>query len=340
MLYNPYAKKKGEKRPRPPHWSQSPARSVVSRNVPISNQAGSQNPYANATRHSSPIARATSSTPLPSNKPVEANCGPQSPSLHKFQIGDNKLSSTTSMVSASNHPTKPYASKSNKDTVTDVKKNRSSPTRNSTFASIRPPSWNSNSNPQIETTKDISMEQKVELPGEESLPKEIQYTKDHIRPIKDQYRQLLVNNAKLTQPLLNGWKLFSHQKRAILQGLMKRRMILALDMGLGKTLIGCVWSRSFKLSFKHLKIFVICPVSLKEEWKRTAENATGLKVEEGKDATVMDSLDMRICGWSKVPTMVDSSAQHFVVVFDEAHSMQSMQAARTKDALKLVSNQR
>ena len=111
---------------------------------------------------------------------------------------------------------------------------------------------------------------------------------------------------------------------------------------MGKTLIGCVWGKAFHQTFDRLKIFVICPVSLKEEWKRTAEKATGLKVttESNRSKNEDQSLDMKICSWSKVPNDVNELISHFVVICDEAHSMQSMQAARTKDVLKLVSDAR
>jgi hypothetical protein len=42
----------------------------------------------------------------------------------------------------------------------------------------------------------------------------------------------------LEAPIANGWKLFKHQKEAILKCLELNRIILAYDMGLGKTLIG------------------------------------------------------------------------------------------------------
>ena len=111
---------------------------------------------------------------------------------------------------------------------------------------------------------------------------------------------------------------------------------------MGKTLIGCVWGKAFHHTFEDLKIFVICPVSLKEEWKRTAANATGLKAsnETAKGKSEEESPDMKIFSWSKVPQDVNESVAHFVVICDEAHSMQSMQAARTKDVLKLVSDPR
>jgi hypothetical protein len=77
----------------------------------------------------------------------------------------------------------------------------------------------------------------LELPEEPTLPKEIQYSPDSVKPVEDEYRQQLVKHANLSAPLLNGWKLFSHQKRAILKGLLMRRVVMALDMGLGKTYV-------------------------------------------------------------------------------------------------------
>jgi hypothetical protein len=76
-------------------------------------------------------------------------------------------------------------------------------------------------------------------------------------------------------------------------------------------------------------------VSLKNEWKRTAEEATGLQVDDDPESTAV-----QICSWGKVPTEVSSNISKFVAVFDEAHSMQSLEAARTKAALKLVRSQR
>ena len=215
------------------------------------------------------------------------------------------------------------------------------PEAQSAMASIRPASWTSSkvSNSPIHLSNQVSFSNRPELPGEAHLPDELVYDPNSIKPIKDEYRSKLTINARLEKPLLNGWTLYRHQKRAILKGLMKRRVILALDMGLGKTLIGCVWSRAFKESFEDLKIIVVCPVTIKKEWKRTAENATGLRVEEEKKAP-KDSLDLAIHSWAKIPTQVDLAAKHFIVVFDEAHAMQAMEANRTQAALKLVNDKR
>lgn len=240
--------------------------------------------------------------------------------------------------------------------------------RHNKLQSIRPPTWNSKTNQaklvsnttattttttaaaatintmntalstQVQSSQ-TNKKATIELPGEAPLPREISYSSDDVKAVNDEYRKDLVINANLTKPLLNGWTLYPHQKRAILQGIVKRRMILALDMGLGKTLIGCVWAKAFKKTFDCLKILVICPVSLKAEWKRTAENTSGLRVEDEKERNSR-SMDLRICSWAKVPKGVESCVDNFVCIFDEAHSMQSMTASRTKDALQLVSDKR
>ena len=122
-------------------------------------------------------------------------------------------------------------------------------------------------------------------------------------------------------------------------------------MKIGKTLIGCVWMRSCQKSFEDCKAIVICPVSLKQEWCRTAVEATELdviveettkkkKAQRADGEPGKNTAKVEIFSWSKVPTAVDSSTKHYVVVCDEAHSIQSMQAARTKDLLTLVKSER
>ncbi|KAG7349376.1 DNA/RNA helicase, superfamily II, SNF2 family protein [Nitzschia inconspicua] len=247
------------------------------------------------------------------------------------------------------------------------------------MASIRPESWKSITNPLATNVKSSEAQsfvsrnpsqQIVCSPSQQQysqkstpvetpmagLPNELMYSPEDIKPVNDSYRLKLIQNAELAKPLLNGWTIYPHQKKAIVRSLTMRRMILALDMGLGKTLIGAVWSKAFKKTFDNLKIFVISPVSLKEEWKRTVQEKVGLQVEEerstkkcNKKSASQDDHDdddddnglkLRICSWAKVPTKVDPNVEHFVVCCDEAHSMQSTQAQRTRDVLTLVSDKR
>jgi hypothetical protein len=326
--------------------------------------ANSPNPYrtsATATAQSNPTTQAcstsTSTSTSTTGRPPLAmvpNANAQQYQQHQQQgnpetaVPHNKTmapmpSKLPSLLSAAAPAAATtYNNQSSTNTSTSTTTGRSS------MASLRPTSWATSiksitkPNPVAVTTNAVStmppQRTGLEMPGEALIPPELYFSPESNSPVSDEHRQSLVKHANLSANLLNGWKLFSHQKKAILMGLLMRRMILALDMGLGKTLIGCVWSKAFKLTFDCLKIFVVCPVSLKAEWKRTAEEATGLKVEDDSPKAKVDknSLDMHICSWQKVPTLVERTVGYYVVVCDEAHLMQSMQAARTKQVLTLV----
>jgi type I site-specific restriction-modification system R (restriction) subunit len=127
-----------------------------------------------------------------------------------------------------------------------------------------------------------------------------------------------------------------------------------LSSFIGKTLTASVWAKAFhKTMMAH--IVVICPISVQHEWQRTFENAIGLLVQDlnqtkskKKNADKDDGTTrppsqtpaVTIYSWAKVPCVeslnFDSANQKFVVIADECHSIQSMQAARTKATLKLV----
>ena len=114
-------------------------------------------------------------------------------------------------------------------------------------------------------------------------------------------------------------------------------------MGLGKTLVGCVWGKAFKNTYSDLKIYCICPVSLKKEWVRTASEIVGLDCDDdGKEESPSPELDMHVCSWQKIPSprKVSEEAKHYVVIADEAHQMQNITSARTKDALDLMHDRR
>lgn len=221
---------------------------------------------------------------------------------------------------------------------------------------LQPPSQ---VNPSKPLTSVLSRQQSIPITEPTNplagLPKELMYSPADVKPPNDSYRMKLMNNARIKEPLRNGWTLYPHQKRALTRSLSMRRMILALEMGLGKTIIGAVWAKAFKETFEQLKIFVVCPVTLKDEWKRTAVEQVGLQVEDENDQKKRpkksksqdeeneeedDGLRLRICSWAKVPTEVDSYVKHFVVCCDEAHSMQSTDAQRTKEILNLVKDKR
>eukprot|EP00985_Skeletonema_marinoi_P016865 scaffold9139_cov73-Skeletonema_marinoi.AAC.1 len=88
---------------------------------------------------------------------------------------------------------------------------------------------------------------------------ELHYDPSRILPINDDDTDSLIENAELDKLLLNGWTLYDHQKEGVQRALRMRRLILAFDMGLGKTIIGCVWAKAFLRTFVGIKVFVIAP---------------------------------------------------------------------------------
>jgi len=201
---------------------------------------------------------------------------------------------------------------------------------------------------------------------------ELHYDPSRILPINDDDTDSLIENAELDKLLLNGWTLYDHQKEGVLRALRMRRLILAFDMGLGKTIIGCVWAKAFLRTFVGIKVFVIAPVSLHEDWRRTAASTTGLKLDSEKKKKTKavakkkepsseeyyatgkkrkskkkeeeeepedDEPEMYIYSWSNVSAykeVINDCTEGYVVICDEAHNMQSMTSQRTKDALKLM----
>lgn len=168
------------------------------------------------------------------------------------------------------------------------------------------------------------------------LPEDLKYNAKHVAAVEDGKRADLIKAADISGKLLNGWRLLNHQKQAVIKAIRMRRMVLAFDMGLGKTLIACVWAKAFKGVFSKLKVFVIAPVSLQKSWEKCALEATGLRTS----IQTKDEFDMDIQSWGKIPDVPSKSVKYFIVICDEAHYLQNISSKRTKDTLKLVLDKR
>lgn len=119
----------------------------------------------------------------------------------------------------------------------------------------------------------------------------------------------------LDEPFPDGRVLYQHQKEAVEWALSTlktdcRGGILALDMGLGKTCVALVVAKIYQQHFPDVKNLVICPASLKENWRREAQGV-GVPVE--------------IYSWQKQPEVPE--VPYFLIV-DEAHYAQSGQRSK------------
>ncbi|OMP77977.1 helicase [[Flexibacter] sp. ATCC 35208] len=83
--------------------------------------------------------------------------------------------------------------------------------------------------------------------------------------------------AQLLKDLVNV-SLFPYQQEGILFATRAGRSILADDMGLGKTVQGIAWAMLLQQNLNTDKVLIICPTSLKYQWKTEIEKFTGRSV--------------------------------------------------------------
>jgi SWI/SNF-related matrix-associated actin-dependent regulator 1 of chromatin subfamily A len=126
-----------------------------------------------------------------------------------------------------------------------------------------------------------------------------------------------------------------HQKEAIQKLVENKKFILADDMGLGKTTSTIIAA----LETGAKKVLIICPATLKINWKREIENYSDrtIYIAEGKNFSTKH--DFVIINYDILKNFHDSkkkddsqilSANFDLVVVDEAHYIKNAQAQRTK----------
>jgi SWI/SNF-related matrix-associated actin-dependent regulator 1 of chromatin subfamily A len=126
-----------------------------------------------------------------------------------------------------------------------------------------------------------------------------------------------------------------HQKTAIEELLKNKKYILADDMGLGKTTSTIIAS----LETGAKKILIICPASLKINWQREYQlySEKTSYVCEGKNYS--ENAEIVIMNYDIIKNFHDSkdrknsiilNSKFDLVIIDEAHYIQNVQAQRTK----------
>ena len=134
-----------------------------------------------------------------------------------------------------------------------------------------------------------------------------------------------------------------HQKEAIQKLVENKKFILADDMGLGKTTSTIIAA----LETGAKKVLIICPATLKINWKREIENYTDKSVfiSEGKNFSTEH--DFVIINYDIIKNFHDSKkkdnseilkSNFDLVVIDEAHYIKNVTAQRTKLINDLVKN--
>jgi SWI/SNF-related matrix-associated actin-dependent regulator 1 of chromatin subfamily A len=126
-----------------------------------------------------------------------------------------------------------------------------------------------------------------------------------------------------------------HQTEAVQKLVENKKFILADDMGLGKTTSTIIAA----LETGAKKILIICPATLKINWKREIENYSdrSIFISEGKQFSTED--DFVIVNYDIMknfhdPKKKDDSlilmSKFDLIIIDEAHYIKNAQAQRTK----------
>jgi SNF2 family DNA or RNA helicase len=89
--------------------------------------------------------------------------------------------------------------------------------------------------------------------------------------------------SRIFDTLINT-RLYPYQKKGVIEIIKAGRVLLADDMGLGKTIQAIAAVEIFARYFNIKKVLVICPTSLKYQWKSEIRKFTG------RDACVVEGL--------------------------------------------------
>ncbi len=145
---------------------------------------------------------------------------------------------------------------------------------------------------------------------------------------------------------LSKVELFPYQFEGILFAAKAGRSILADEMGLGKTIQAITWALLLKKHFDTTKVVIICPTSLKYQWKAEIEKFTGMKscVVEGNvlarksiyksDENYFKIVSYHVAGndWNYINEM-----QPDIIILDEAQRIKNWRTAISRNIKRIHS---
>ena len=126
-----------------------------------------------------------------------------------------------------------------------------------------------------------------------------------------------------------------HQKEAVQKLVENKKFILADDMGLGKTTSTIIAA----LESGSKKVLIICPATLKINWKREIENYSDKSVYIAEGKNFSTESDFVIINYDIIKNFHDTKkkgnsqildSNFDLVVIDEAHYIKNVTAQRTK----------
>uniref|UniRef100_A0A0K0FM83 SWI/SNF-related matrix-associated actin-dependent regulator of chromatin subfamily A-like protein 1 n=1 Tax=Strongyloides venezuelensis TaxID=75913 RepID=A0A0K0FM83_STRVS len=149
--------------------------------------------------------------------------------------------------------------------------------------------------------------------------------------------------ARIEKTLLD--RMFPYQLRGLEFGLSKHgKVYIADEMGLGKSIQGLALARYYKSEWP---LIIVCPAAVRYSWRDTFYNflpsfdkSKLFLIEKGSDFIPLDgdTNNVIIISYSmlkNITGMLDKINAK-VVIFDEAHSLKSKTAVRTKEGTKIA----
>lgn len=160
----------------------------------------------------------------------------------------------------------------------------------------------------------------------------------HRTALADQQKNKLIDG-------ISKAKLFPYQETGVLFALKAGRCILADDMGLGKTLQSIVATEVMRKELKINKAIIVCPTSLKYQWRNEIEKFTGNKnvcVVEGnmlvrKEIYENNEYDYLVVSYQLAANDYEflNNMQADVLILDEAQRIKNWKA-KTSAKIKRI----
>ena len=158
------------------------------------------------------------------------------------------------------------------------------------------------------------------FPVTDSLAQWLRWSHQPLPPLPP--HRSLIQAADLQQTLADGRRPLAHQRSGARWLLARRGAVLADEMGLGKTLTALLAARAM-VRCAELRVMVVAPVGLHGHWQREAD-AVGLTID--------------LVSWARLPDELPEAGTLLLV--DEAHYAQTLQARRTAALLRLARHPR
>lgn len=166
------------------------------------------------------------------------------------------------------------------------------------------------------------------------------------RKERNSYLNKLLKDKETFFTSLTNAKLFPYQQEGVEFILRSGRCLLADDMGLGKTLQAIVAAEAFKKHFNISSVLIVCPTSLKYQWKSEIERFTesDVQVIEGsmfkRESQYTADPFYKICTYNVVGRDLKyiNAAEFDLVILDEAQRIKNWKT-KTAASVKKVQSQ-